>query len=176
MNSNLSLALAGGSRSALPQRLWTDLIGLLVTLLALVVSYKLGTAQPVDRYTRLPEDACNLQSEACRIVLPDGSQLTLQAPTAPIAPNQPLIVEAGGLAAATELIGIEVRATSVATGSNKAEFSPAENGRFRAMTSLPLCTSNATTWQLDLLFASGGRQYRLPMAFSTVSTLHGTTG
>jgi hypothetical protein len=156
----------------LPAHAWVDMIGLLVTLLTCVVVYKLSTFNLTDQATTLPLSSCDLQRGACDISLPDGSHLRLQVPDTPILPNAPFVVVAKDVPSTTLLLEIEIHSVSVPSAKARAEFADAGSS-FSASIRLPLCTNNASTWELTLLFVAAGQLYRQPMQFQTLSTLHG---
>ena len=105
-----------------------DLIGLLLTLLALVVAWKLAVPRAVPAIPTLPAAACDLQREDCRLTLGDNSRVDLRIPGRPIVPNQPFVIEASVAGGDVRLLEVEVQGVEVNIGSPPTVFASAEDG------------------------------------------------
>jgi hypothetical protein len=153
-----------------------DLIGLLLTLLALVVAWKLAVPRTVPAIPTLPPTACDLQREGCRLTLGDNARVDLRIPGRPIVPNQPFVIEANVAGGNVRLLEVEVRGIEVDIGSPPTTFASAEDGAYRTQLNLPLCTTSRMTWQMTVLLMIDGRYQRWPLQFHTETIgLHDST-
>ena len=55
-----------------------DLFGFLLTLLALVIAWKLAVPRPAMPVATLPVAACNVQRESCQLTLGDATRIDLR--------------------------------------------------------------------------------------------------
>ncbi len=114
-----------------------DLVGLLLTVLALLVAYKLTRPPPVIPVTDLPAATCDLQREACRLDLPGGASLELHIVGRPIRPNQPFVVEARSDDGALQPLDMALRGVEIEMASPAKAFQPDGHGNYRVETALP---------------------------------------
>ena len=144
-----------------------DLVGLLFTVLALVVAYKLTRPPPVIPVTNLPAATCNLQREACRLALPGGRTLELHIVGRPIRPNQPFIVEVRSDDGALQPLDMALRGIEIEMASPAKAFQPDGQGNYRVETALPICTVSRMTWEASVQIEAGGERLRWPLFFVT---------
>lgn len=144
-----------------------DLIGLLLTLLALVIAWKLAVPRALPAIPSLPQAACDPQRESCRLTLDDDTRVELRIPDRPIVPNQPFVVEASVAGGAARLLQVEVGGVEVDIASAPAAFAPVASTSYRAQLSLPICTTNRMTWQMTVLLMSDGHYLKWPLRFQT---------
>lgn len=151
-----------------------DLLGLLLTLLALVIAWKLAMPRPATPVATLPVATCDLQRETCRLTLGDANHINLRIPERPILPNQPFTIEGDVTGSAVRLVAAEVRGVEVDVGTPPSAFSGAGSDTYRTALSLPFCTTNRTTWQMTILLTIDGRDLKWPLQFQTETVgLHG---
>ena len=155
-----------------------DLLGLLLTLLALVIAWKLAVPRPAAPVATLPVATCDLQRESCRLTLDDVTgidlRIDLHLPERPIVPNQPFTVEGHVAGSTVRLLAAEVHGVDVDVGTPPGTFSGAGNDTYRALLSLPFCTTSRTTWQMTILLSIDGRDLKWPLQFQTETVgLHG---
>jgi hypothetical protein len=151
-----------------------DLFGFLLTLLALVIAWKLAVPRPAMPVATLPVAACNVQRESCQLTLGDATRIDLRILERPIAPNQPFTIEGHVADSAVRLVAAEVHGIDVEVGTPPSAFSGAGNDTYRAMLNLPFCTTSRTTWQMTILLTIDGRDLKWPLQFQTETVgLHG---
>jgi hypothetical protein len=144
-----------------------DLIGLLLTLLALVIAWKLAAPRPAMPIPTLPLSACDLQRESCRLTLADATRVDLSIPGRPVVPNQPFVVEGSVAGGDVRLLEVEVRGIEVEIGSPPTAFASADDGAYRTRLDLPLCATSRMTWQMTVLLMIDGRYRKWPLRFHT---------
>lgn len=144
-----------------------DLVGLLFTVLALVVAYKLTRPPPVILVTDLPAATCDLQREACRLALPGGRTLELHIIGRPIRPNQPFIVEVRSDDGVLQPLDMALRGIEIEMASPAKAFQPDGQGNYRVETALPICTVSRMTWEASVQIEAGGERLRWPLFFVT---------
>ena len=152
-----------------------DLIGLLLTLLALVVAWKLAVPRAAPAIPTLPAAACDLQREDCQLALGDNIRVDLRIPGRPIIPNQPFVI-AADVAGDVRLLEVEVQGVEVDIGTPPTAFTSLEYGAYRTQLNLPLCTTSRMTWQMTVLLMIDGRYRKWPLRFQTKTVgLHDST-
>lgn len=144
-----------------------DLVGLLFTVLALVVAYKLSRPAPLIPVTELPAATCDLQREACHLSLPGGDWLELHITDRPVRPNQPFVVEARRSGDQIQPLSISMRGVEIEMNSAATAFEPDDKGGYRVESSLPICTANRMTWELSVQLEADGKRLRWPLFFAT---------
>ncbi len=144
-----------------------DLLGLLLTVLALVVAYKLARPLPPIPVSELPAATCDLQRETCRLDLPGGRSLELHIAGRPIRPNQPFVVEARSDDGSLQPLDIALRGVDIQMASPTQAFQPDGRGGYRAETALPVCTVSRMTWEASVQLQVGGERLRWPLFFVT---------
>ena len=153
-----------------------DLIGLLLTLLALVVAWKLAVPRAAPAIPTLPAAACDLQREDCQLALGKNIRVDLRIPGRPIVPNQPFVIEASVAGGDVRLLEVEVQGVEVDIGSPPTVFAIADDGTYRTQLNLPLCTTSRMTWQMTVLLLIDGRYRKWPLRFQTETVgLHDST-
>ena len=145
-----------------------DLVGLLLTVLALVVAYKLMRPPPVVPVRDLPAATCDLQRESCRLDLPSGATLELNVARRPLHPAQPFVVAASSSADLVPLT-IAIRGIEIEMASPAQAFQPDGGGAYRAETALPVCTVSRMTWEVSVVLEAAGQRLRWPLFFATES-------
>ena len=164
-----TLALPPPAESApniLPARVWQDVFGLLLTLLALIVVGKLAVPRTLPAPTILEQAQCDPQHERCRLVLPGNLQLELHLAGAPVVPSQSFAVEV----VADPRIRLhtqEIRGIELEMGSPSAAFSQEADGHYRSPANIPLCTTSRMTWRLAIRFELDGQTLEWPLLFTT---------
>lgn len=159
--------MSGAAASSAPLAGLTDLVGLLLTLLALVVAYKLTRPPPVVPVTDLPVARCDLQREPCQLSLPDGELLEVSIASHPVRPNQPFTLTARSQNATLQPLAVAIHGIEIDMGSAAKAFEPDETGGYRVETSLPICTVGRMTWELSVTLQAGNRHLRWPLRFVT---------
>jgi len=153
-----------------------DLIGLLLTLLALVVTWKLAVPRTAPAIPTLPAAACDLQREDCQLALGKNIRVDLRIPGRPIVPNQAFVVEASVAGGDVRLLEVEVQGVEVDIGTPPTAFASADNGAYRTRLILPLCTTNRMSWEMTVLLMIDGRYRKWPLRFQTETAgLHDST-
>ncbi len=151
-----------------------DLLGFLLTLLALVIAWKLAVPRSTTPVATLPVAACDLQRETCQLTLGDTTRIDLHILERPISPNQPFTIEAHVADSAVRLVAAEVHGIDVDVGTPPSAFSGAGSDTYRTSLRLPFCTTNRTTWQMTILLTIDGRDLNWPLQFRTETVgLHG---
>ena len=145
-----------------------DLVGLLLTVLALVVAYKLTRPPPVVPVRDLPTATCDLQRESCRLTLPGGAMLELTVAGRPLRPALPLFVAARSSGDLMPLT-IAIRGIEIEMASATQAFQPDGSGAYRAEAALPLCTVSRMTWEVSVVLETDGGRLRWPLLFTTES-------
>lgn len=145
-----------------------DLVGLLLTVLALVVAYKLTRPPPVIPVTDLPAATCDPQREPCRLTLPGGAMLELTFAGRPLRPALPFVVAARSSADLVPLT-IAIRGIEIEMASPAQAFQPDGSGAYRAESALPVCTVSRMTWEVSVVFEANGERLRWPLFFATES-------
>lgn len=154
----------------LPPRLWQDLFGLLLTLLALIVAAKLAIPRPSPQFTTLPTAQCDPQRESCRLVLPGNLQLDLHLTGNPVSPNQPFNIEITGADPRIRLLSQELRGIEIEMGSPLAAFAADADGNYRSPANIPICTVSSMTWRLAVRLEVAGQYIEWPLLFQTNTT------
>jgi len=153
-----------------------DLIGLLLTLLALVVAWKLAVPRPAAPIATLPPAACDLQRESCRLTLGDNTRVELRIPGRPIIPNQTFVIEGNVAGGDVRLLEVDVQGVEVDIGTPPTTFISTGNGAYRTQLNLPLCTTSRMTWQMTVLLMVDGHYRKWPLRFHTETVgLHDST-
>ncbi|UCV27335.1 hypothetical protein [Ferribacterium limneticum] len=144
-----------------------DLVGLLLTVLALVVTYKLTRPPPVIPVTDLPAATCDLQRETCHLALPGGGTLELRVAGRPVRPNQPFVIEARSENTTLHPLEVVIRGIEVVMSNTAKPFEPDGQGGYRLETSLPICTVSRMTWEVSVTLEADGEHLRWPLFFVT---------
>jgi hypothetical protein len=147
-----------------------DLVGLLLSLLALVVAYKLTRPPPAVPVTDLPPAACDLQRETCRLELPGKQALELRIPDRPVRPNQAFVVEARSDGDAQfRPLALAIRGIEIKMDSATTNFEPDGSGGYRVRTYLPVCTVSKMTWEISVVLEADRQHLRWPLLITTES-------
>ena len=150
----------------LPARVWQDVFGLLLTLLALIVVGKLAVPRTLPAPTVLAQAQCDPQHERCHLSLPDDLQLELHLADAPVVPNQSFSIEIVA-DPRIRLLSQEIRGIELDMGSPPANFSQEADGHYRSPANIPLCTTSRMTWRLAIRFELDGQTLEWPLLFTT---------
>ncbi len=153
-------------RNALSLRAGHDLIGLLLTLLALVVAGKLAVPRTLPPPIELPPAACDLQRQDCRLLLPGGA-IELRLPERPVAPNRPFVVEGRSEGKGVRLLSLSLQGIELSMDGTPAAFAREDDGAYRARTGIPLCTESRMTWRMRVRLDIDGQGYEWPLLFRT---------
>jgi hypothetical protein len=154
-------------RHALSLRAGHDLIGLLLTLLALVVAGKLAIPRELPPPIELPPAACDLQRQDCRLALPGGGAIELRLPERPVAPNRAFVVEGRSEGKNVRLLSLSLQGVELGMDGTPATFVPEADGTYRARTGIPLCTVSRMTWRMRVRLGVDGQSYEWPLLFRT---------
>ena len=146
-----------------------DLVGLLLTVLALLVAYKLTRPAPAIPVTDLPAASCDLQHETCRLMLPGGQSLTLRIDGHPARPNQPFVIEAQSDNTVLRPLEVSMRGIEIDMSSSAQPFQADGNGAYQATTTLPICTVKRMTWEVSVILQAGSERLRWPLFLTTES-------
>lgn len=117
----------------------------------------------------LPTPACDINAEACRVVLPDGGTLELAVKPRPIPTLTPLAISADIHGSALRAVALEFTGVAMDMGQNRAALRPLPDQpeRFSGSTQLPICSTGQMLWQATLqLEHPGGRRYALAFRFT----------
>ena len=152
----------------LPAR-FADLPGLLLTLLALLVAYKLGVPQPPPPVTSLPTALCDLQRENCRLTLPGNLTVDLKIADRPAVPNQTFVLEAATNDERIRLIKLEMQGLDVEMSGAPIAFDAFGAGFFRTRAGFPVCTVRRMTWQMNVGLTVDNQHLNWPLRFQTES-------
>ena len=152
-----------------PRASLIDLVGLLLTVLALIVAYKLTRPPPVIPITDLPAATCDLQRETCHLALPGGQSLELHLDGRPVRPNQPFVVTVRSDSDTLRPLEISMRGIEIEMRSAAQPFQADGNGAYQATTTLPICTVNRMTWEVSVILQAGGERLRWPLFLVTES-------
>lgn len=166
MNAAALLLPGAAGRPALPARLWQDLLGLLLTLAALLAAALLALPRPQPAVTELPPASCDLQQESCRLALPDLGEIEVHLRGGPIAANREFAI-AGRSVGGARPLSLIVRGIDLAMDGAPASIAADADGNFSATSRLPLCTTGSMRWQLRILLGAAGRYYEWPLIFRT---------
>ncbi len=146
-----------------------DLVGLLLTVLALVVAYKLTRPAPAIPVTDLPAATCDLQRETCRLTLPGGQSLELRLDGQPVHPNRPFVVEARSDSDSLRPVEISMHGIEIEMSSTAQPFQAIGDGAYRAAAMLPICTVKRMTWEVSVILQAGSERWRWPLVLVTES-------
>ena len=164
-----TLALPTPGESApniLPARVWQDVFGLLLTLLALIVVGKLAVPRTLPPPTVLAQAQCDPQHERCRLVLPGDLQLEVHLADAPVVPSQSFNIDIVA-DPRIHLHAQEIRGIELDMGSPSTAFSRDAGGHYSSPANIPLCTSSRMTWRLAIRFEADGQYLEWPLLFTT---------
>lgn len=155
------------SPGAAPPRLAQDLLGFLLTLLALLIAFKMTRPISPPQLTLLPPASCDLQREPCQLTLPSNLRVTLSVPGRPIAPNQSFVIEARSEQGRIQLLSAQIHGVETPLTGNVAAFSDRGDDSFSARGNIPLCTTSRMNWQLRVLLRLDGQYLEWPLPFQT---------
>lgn len=155
------------SRAAAPSRLVQDLLGFLLTLLALLIAFKLTRPIAPPQLTLLPPAICDLQREICQLTLPGNLRVTLSVPGRPIVPSQSFVIEARGERDRIQLLSAQIHGVETPLSGDVAAFSDRGDDSFGARVNIPLCTTSRMNWQLRVLLRLDGQYLEWPLPFYT---------
>jgi hypothetical protein len=144
-----------------------DLLGFLLTLLALLIAFKLARPITPPRLTLLPPASCDLQRETCQLTLPGKLHVTLSVPGRPIVPNQSFVIEARGEHGRIELLSAQMHGVETPLSGDVAAFSDRGDDSFSTRVNIPLCTTSRMNWQLRVLLRLDGQFLEWPLPFNT---------
>lgn len=156
-----------GPRNPLPNRtLLVDLIGLLLIALVVVVGYKLSPLLvPTSDVTVQPDPACDLQRQACAVMLPGGGRLELDATTRPIPLAQAfgVVVSIAGVTASR--VEVDFAGVEMNMGLLRPRLNDQGGGRFTGEAALPVCITGRMAWQATVLVETTGARIAVPFRF-----------
>jgi hypothetical protein len=151
----------------LPNRtLLVDLIGLLLIALVVVVGYKLSPLLlPASDLTVQPDPACDLQGQACAVMLPGGGRLELDSTTRPIPLARPFGVVVNIAGATAGRVEVDFAGVDMNMGLIRPRLADQGGGRFSGEAALPVCITGRMTWQATVLVETAGARIAVPFRF-----------
>ena len=150
------------------KKILIDLIGLELIALIVVVGFKLSPLLlPKADVTVQPDSACNLQIQACKVMLPSGGEIELNMGTRPIPLVKPfgIQVKANGLTPAR--VEVDFAGVDMNMGLNRPELKAQGEGSFVGETTLPVCITGQMDWQATVLVETGKERIAIPFRFAT---------
>jgi hypothetical protein len=151
----------------LPSRsLLVDLIGLLLIALVVVVGYKLSPLLlPTSDLTVQPDPACDLQRQACAVMLPGGGRLELESMTRPIPLARPFGVVVSVAGTTASRVEVDFAGVDMNMGLLRPRLADQGGGRFTGEVALPVCVTGRMAWQATVLVETAGARIAVPFRF-----------
>lgn len=152
------------------RKILIDVIGILLIALVVVVGYKLSPLLlPKADIVVQPDQACNLQRQACAVTLPAGGTIELAMGTRPIPMVKPFEVQVATSGFSPSRVEVDFAGIEMNMGLIRPELAARGNGRFAAQVTLPVCITGAMDWQVTVLIENGGERIAIPYRFSSGS-------
>ena len=150
------------------RKLLTDLIGLELIALVVVIGYKMSPILlPKADLTALPDPACDLQKQACAASLPSGGSIKLSLGNRPVPLVKPFAVEVVAKGIQPARIAVDFSGVEMNMGYNRPELQPSGAGRFVGEATLPVCITGQMDWQATVLVEAGSQRIAVPFRFTT---------
>lgn len=150
------------------KKLLTDLIGVLLIALVVVVGYKLSPLLlPQADLTVQPDPACDLQRGDCAVDLPAGGKMLLSLGGKPVPLVRPFALEVRTSGIEPARIDVDFEGVEMKMGLNRPQLAAQGGGRFVGETSLPVCITGGMEWQATVLLEIGRQRIAVPFLFST---------
>lgn len=150
------------------KKILIDLIGMELIALVVVVGYKLSPMLlPKADLTVQPDQACNLQQQACTVTLPNGGQVELNMATRPIPLVKPFKVEVAMRGFTPARVEVDFAGIDMNMGLNRPQLTGLGEGRFVGEATLPVCITGHMDWQATVLIETGSERIAVPYRFAT---------
>ncbi len=154
------------------KKILTDLIGVLLIALVVVVGYKLSPLLlPKSDVVVQPDAACDLQRGPCRAVLPAGGSVELAMGSLPIPLVKPFEVRVVIEGFTPTRVEVDFAGIDMNMGYNRPQLAARGNGLYAAEVTLPVCVSGQMEWQATVLIEAGGRRIAIPYRFAVGSAV-----
>ncbi len=145
-----------------------DVIGLELIALVVVVGYKMSPMLlPKADVTIQPDPVCNLQREACSVVLPSGGKIQLAMATRPVPLVKPFEVQVTTSGFSPTRVEVDFAGIDMNMGLNRPQLAARGEGLYAAEVTLPVCITGHMDWQATVLVESGSERIAIPYRFST---------
>jgi hypothetical protein len=150
------------------QNLWTFVV-VLILLLFMAIGYKLNnTVSPHYAAEATLDSSCDLRKNTCKLILDDGSSISLE-----ISPNKiPLLerlqvrVEMEGVSASK--VEIDFTGVGIDMGYNRPELKAFSKTVFMSDAFLPVCTLTEMDWNAKVLLHTDKGLIMAPFQFHTI--------
>ncbi|MDR1888889.1 MAG: hypothetical protein LBQ81_05840 [Zoogloeaceae bacterium] len=116
---------------------------------------------------RLPQSACDLNRKPCRVILPDGTELTAEISPRPIAAMSPLSVrllwpDGEAREVRLDLVGVEMEMSM-----NQTRLQETAPGAYLGQTTLPVCVTGPMRWNAEFILVREQGNIIVPFEFSS---------
>lgn len=153
--------------SSVNKKVLTDLIGILLIALIVVIGYKYSPMLlPKADLAVQPEPACDLHRQACGASLPGGGRVVLSFSLRPIPMVTPFQVEVQVQGVEATRIEVDFTGIDMNMGFNRVALVDRGAGRFSAEASLPVCVTGTMDWQATVLVETGRQRIAIPYRFA----------
>ena len=115
----------------------------------------------------LPLSACDLNREACRVTLPDGTTLTAEISPRPIAVMRPLTVRLSWQDGEADRVSLDIVGLDMEMGINRNDLRETGAGQYLGQATLPVCVTGAMRWRAEFILANGDERMIVPFVFSS---------
>lgn len=151
------------------KKILIDLIGMELIALVVVVGYKLSPMLlPKADLTVQPDPSCNLQQQACAVMLPNGGQVELNMATRPIPLVKPFKVEVATRGFTPVRVEVDFAGIDMNMGLNRIALVSGVSGLHSGEATLPVCITGQMDWQATVLVETGGQRIAVPFRFASV--------
>lgn len=150
------------------KKILTDLIGIELIALVVVVGYKLSPMLLPKADVTVPSDpACNLQRQACAVTLPGGGTIELSMATRPVPLVKPFGVEVRTSGFKPDRVEVDFAGTEMNMGFNRPQLVARGDGLFGGEATLPVCITGKMDWQATVVVETGSQRIAVPYRFTT---------
>ena len=144
------------------------LSGILIIILVFISWYKVEQAKRNTIIAQVEVDrSCDLQKESCRIILPDGGDITLSIEPRPIPLVQKLNIRVDTNGVDVDAVAIDIKGTTMNMGPNNVTLKLSQNNTYTGHGMLPVCIRNSMEWQADVYLQSKEGIIVVPFIFVT---------
>lgn len=154
------------------KKILTDLIGILLIGLVVVVGYKLSPILLPKADLTVQPAACDLQRQACAVDLPGGGRMVLQLSPQPIPMVKPFQVEVTLTGVAASRVEVDFIGIDMNMGLNRPLLAAQGDGRYLGEATLPVCITGLMDWQSTVLLETAGQRIAIPFRFSSAPHVH----
>ena len=143
--------------------------GLLISILIAATYYKTELAKKGQVIARIqPDTPCDLQQSACKLVLPDGGEITLSIEPRPIPLVQKLNISVSTKSFQPESVAVDFKGTTMNMGPNNVILNAQALDTFTGNGMLPVCVRNRMEWQADVYMQTDKGIIVAPFIFETI--------